>query len=127
MIPARAWDTEGVSTLRALHAPLLVDSSALVGAVVADDVAEEMLAGLAKAGVTGLALVPESLRHPFSFAEPMLEPDDLDGQAIRAPKSELSYSILKTFGARPTDAAGPGADFGADGRERVDHRRGVVV
>ena len=29
MIPARAWDTEGVTTLRALFAPFLVDSDAL--------------------------------------------------------------------------------------------------
>ena len=25
LIPARAWDTEGVTSLRALHAPFLVD------------------------------------------------------------------------------------------------------
>ena len=30
MIPARAWDTEGVTTLRALFAPFLVDSDSLV-------------------------------------------------------------------------------------------------
>lgn len=113
MIPARAWDTEGVSTFRALHAPFLIDSNAVVDAVVADDVAEQMLAGLDEVGVTGLALVPESLRHPFSFGEPMLKPDDLDGQAIRAPKSDVSYAVLEAFGAKPTDAAGPGTDFGA--------------
>ncbi len=113
MIPARAWDTEGVSTLQALHAPFLIDSNSLVDAVVQDDVAEQMLAGLDEAGVTGLALVPESLRHPFSFVEPMLEPDDLDGQTIRAPRSDLSYAVLEAFGAQPTDAAGPGTDFAA--------------
>lgn len=113
MIPARAWDTEGVSTLQALHAPFLIDSNALVNAVVADDVAEQMLTGLDEVGVTGLALVPESLRHPFSFGEPVLEPADLDGQAIRTPNSDLSYAVLEAFGAQPTDAAGPGTDFGA--------------
>ena len=113
MIPARAWDTEGVSTLQALHAPLLVDSNALVEAVVTNAVAEEMLAGLKEAGVTGLALLPESLRHPFSFAEPMSTPEDLQGQTIRVPRSELSYAVLTAFGARPTDAAGQGKSFGA--------------
>lgn len=113
LIPARAWDTEGVSTLQALHAPLLVDSNALVEAVVTDALASEMLSGLEEAGVTGLALVPESLRHPFSFGEPILEPDDLQGQKIRIPRSELSYAVLEAFGASPTDAAGPGTDFGA--------------
>lgn len=113
MIPARAWDTEGVSTLQALHAPLLVDSNALVDAVVTDGVAQEMLAGLDKVGVTGLVLLPESLRHPFSFGEPVLTPDDLGGRAIRAPRSDLSYAVLKAYGAEPTEAAGPGTDFGA--------------
>ncbi len=113
LIPARAWDTEGVSTLQALHAPLLVDSNALVEAVVTHPIADEMLSGLEKAGVTGLALVPESLRHPFSFGKPMLEPGDLQGQTIRTPRSELGYAVLKAFGASPTDAAGPGTDFGA--------------
>lgn len=113
MIPARAWDTEGVATLQALHAPFLVDSNVLVEAVVTHAVAEEMLAGLEAAGVTGLALVPESLRHPFSFAEPVSEPDDLRGQTIRVPRSDLSYATLEAFGARPTDEAGPGTDFGA--------------
>lgn len=113
MIPARAWDTEGVSTLQALHAPFLVDSNALMGAVVTDAVAAEMLAGLEDVGVTGLALLPESLRHPFSFTEPVIDPTDLDGSTIRAPRSELNYSVLEAFGAEPMDVAGPGTDFGA--------------
>src|SRR5215217_484677 len=34
MIPARAWDTEGVTSLRALHAPFLVTSDDLAGQIV---------------------------------------------------------------------------------------------
>ena len=70
MIPARAWDTEGVTTMRALHAPLLVAADDLLDRVVTDGIAEEMLAGLDAIGVTGLALVPEGLRHVFSFGDP---------------------------------------------------------
>lgn len=113
MIPARAWDTEGVTSFRALHAPLLVDSNALVDAVVADDVAAEMLGGLDKLGLNGLALVPESLRHPFSFAEPVLEPGDLKAKAIRTPRSDVSYATLTSLEARPAEMAGPGEDFAA--------------
>ena len=117
LIPARAWDTEGVASLQALHAPFLVDSNALMGAVVTDAVAEEMLAGLEDAGVTGLALLPESLRHPFSFDGAVLEPGDLAGKTVRAPRSDVSYAVLEAFGAAPTDAAGGGGDSGsvADG------------
>jgi C4-dicarboxylate-binding protein DctP len=59
MIPARAWDTEGVTWLRALQAPFLITSNDLVGQVVKADMAKEMLSGLDKAGVIRLALVPE--------------------------------------------------------------------
>ena len=59
LIPARAWDTEGVTSLRALHAPLLVTSDELVGMVVTNELATKMLAGLDAVNVTGLALLPE--------------------------------------------------------------------
>jgi hypothetical protein len=63
MIPARAWDTEGVTSLRALHAPFLVTSDELVAEIVDGELADELLAGLEDVGVTGLALLPEGLRH----------------------------------------------------------------
>ena len=63
MIPARAWDTEGVTSLRALNAPFLVTSDNLTAQIVTGVLAPEMLAGLETVGVTGLALIPEGLRH----------------------------------------------------------------
>ena len=43
-----------------------------------------MLAGLRKAGVIGLALLPADLLHPFSFGAPLLGPEDFRGATIRA-------------------------------------------
>ena len=40
LIPSRAWDTEGVTTLRALNAPFLVNSEALLARVVSADIAD---------------------------------------------------------------------------------------
>ena len=60
MIPARAWDTEGVTSMRALHAPFLVTSDELAREVVTDDLADEMLAGLDELGLVGLALIPRA-------------------------------------------------------------------
>ena len=37
LIPTRAWDTEGVTTLRALNAPFLITSEALRDEVIASD------------------------------------------------------------------------------------------
>ena len=103
MIPARAWDTEKVTSLRALQAPFLVNSDALAKQVVTADMAGEMLAGLDRAGVTGLALVPESTRQIFAFGKPLLSPADLKGKTVRVPRSDTSYALFRALGATPSD------------------------
>src|SRR5919106_1859289 len=103
LIPARAWDTEGVTTLRALHAPFLVTSDALLARVLTSDLASRMLAGLDRAGVVGLALLPEGLRHPFSFGTPFLGPEDYEGALVRAPRSQNAYALFEALGASPDD------------------------
>ena len=70
LIPTRAWDTEGVTSLRALNAPFLITSDELAAQVASSELAGTMLAGLDTVGVTGLALLPEGLRHVFSFGDP---------------------------------------------------------
>lgn len=106
LVPARAWDTEGVSSFSALHAPFLVTSNALMAKVSAPAVADEMLAGLDKVGVSGLALFPEGTRMLFSFFEPILTPADLAGKTVRAPRSDTTYDLLKSMGATPDDLVG---------------------
>lgn len=111
VIPARAWDTEGVTSMRALQAPFLVDSDALVDAIVTGDVADEALAGLDEIGIVGLTLLPEGLRHIYSFGDPLLGPADFDGALIRSPNSATSYLLFEALGARADDL--PGDKFGA--------------
>jgi TRAP-type C4-dicarboxylate transport system substrate-binding protein len=115
MIPARAWDTEKVTSLRPLQAPFLVDSDGLLKQVVTADLAGEMLAGLDRAGVTGLALVPESTRHLFGYGTALLSPVDLHGRTIRVPRSTTSYALFQALGATPNDVDDPPDPFvGAD-------------
>jgi TRAP-type C4-dicarboxylate transport system substrate-binding protein len=111
MVPARAWDTEGVASLHALHAPFLVTSDELVGRIAKGELAPEMLAGLEKIGVSGLALLPEALRHLFAFGDPPLSPADFDGMVIRAPTSKTTYAAFEALGAKPDDFGGPGDRF----------------
>jgi TRAP-type C4-dicarboxylate transport system substrate-binding protein len=113
MIPARAWDTEGVTSLSALHAPFLVTSGELVEQIVAGELAGEMLAGLDEVGVTGLALLPESFRHLFAFGEPPLEVSDFDGLLVRAPRSDTTYALFEALGALPGDFTGDDDSFDA--------------
>jgi TRAP-type C4-dicarboxylate transport system substrate-binding protein len=103
MIPARAWDTEGVTSLRALHAPFLVTTQELAGEIVTSDLAGEMLAGLDEIGIVGLGLVPEGVRHLFSFGDPMLAPDDFVGETIAAPRSDTTELLFEALGATTDD------------------------
>ncbi len=103
LIPARAWDVLGVTTLQALQAPFVITSDAALDAVVSDPVADEMLAGLEELGVTGLGLFPEGLRHPAGYAGPLRELGDYAGLGIRTPRSELSWEVIEALGAKPLD------------------------
>ena len=106
LIPARAWDELGVTSLQALQAPFLVSTEELVGQIVQGEPAEEMLAGLDKAGVVGLALLPEGLRHPVGFARPLLTLQDYAGAKIRTSLSNASYRLLEALEAKPVELYG---------------------
>jgi TRAP-type transport system periplasmic protein len=114
LIPTAAWDTEGVTSLRVLNAPFLVDSDALVGDVVTGPLADELLAGLEDIGVTGLALVPEGLRHVFSFGDPLSSPDDFAGTTIRSPRSDTVYALFEALGASADDPQSSEFDAAVD-------------
>jgi TRAP-type C4-dicarboxylate transport system substrate-binding protein len=105
LIPARAWDEYGMTSLSALQAPFLIHSNAVLGKVVSGELADPMLQSL-PGGVTGLALLPENLRHPFGFVHPLVSLRDFAGVKIRAPRSEATYELLRTLGAEPVDLSG---------------------
>jgi TRAP-type C4-dicarboxylate transport system substrate-binding protein len=105
VVASRAWDGVGVRTLAPLQAPFLVTSDALLARVVDGPIGDQLLAGLPEAGVLGLALWPEGLRHPFGFEEPLDDPGDFAGALIRSPYSRASRALFRTLGARTTDAA----------------------
>jgi TRAP-type transport system periplasmic protein len=106
VIPARAWDTEGVTSMRALNAPFLVTSDALTAEVVTSDLADVMLAGLDDIGVTGLALLPEGMRRLFVFGDVDTDPFDLEGKTVRAPKSATTFAVFEALGALADDFNG---------------------
>jgi TRAP-type C4-dicarboxylate transport system substrate-binding protein len=106
LVPARAWDVFGVKSLQAIQAPFLVNSDALLDKVTSGPIAGQMLAGLSDVGVVGLALLPEALRHPVGFSDPLRAPSDFVGIGIRAPRSKLTWEILRALGAEPVDLVG---------------------
>ena len=112
LVPARAWDTEGVNSLRTFSAPMLLDSYELVAKVVKSDLGDDALAGLDGVGVTGLALVPEGLRHVFAFGEAMTTPKDFVGTTVRTPRSNTGYALFEAWGATPADLQASAFDTG---------------
>ena len=121
LIPSRAWDTEGVTTLRALNTPFLVTSEELVNQIVSGDLAGELMSGLDAAGVVGLALFPEGFRHPFAYGDPLLGPDDYTGAVMRAPTSATTAAMFEALGATTNDEGfDPATHTGAESSYLLD-------
>jgi TRAP-type C4-dicarboxylate transport system substrate-binding protein len=103
--PTWAWDELGVTSLQPLQTPFLVDSDDLVADVIGDeDLAQSLMAGLDDAGVHGLSMWPEGLRHPFGFDRPLSTPDDYAGETIRSSKSRASTMLFNALGAKTSPA-----------------------
>jgi TRAP-type C4-dicarboxylate transport system substrate-binding protein len=98
LVPNFVWAELGVRSLRALEAPFLVTTDKLVAAVVTSELADEMLAGLADVDMVGLALLPETLRHPIGFERPFLVLDDFRGATLRT-LSPGAVELLRVLGA----------------------------
>jgi TRAP-type C4-dicarboxylate transport system substrate-binding protein/beta-lactamase regulating signal transducer with metallopeptidase domain len=117
LVPSRAWNGAGVPSLDALQAPFLITNTVLAEAVATSDIATQMLDGMLSAGVVGLTLWPEDLRHPFAIKPqtPFLSPEDFAGMDIRTPPSVLSNALVKALGANPVGYGSttyPGAESG---------------
>lgn len=101
-VAARIWDTMGASSMRALVAPLLVDSLALQKRVLESPLAGQMLAGLDRAGVVGLALTPGPLRRPLGVTRPLRGPQDYRGATVGIKFGGVARSTFETLGAKVT-------------------------
>ena len=86
LVPSRAWDELGVESLRALNAPFLLTSHAALASVLSGSLRAQLMAGLSDAGVVGLDLFPDALRHPFGFDEPLLGVGGLCGHRDLGPR-----------------------------------------
>ena len=101
--PTWAWDELDVTTLQPLQSPFLVDSDDLVADVVQDqELSGQLMSGLERAGVVGVSMWPEGLRHPFGFEEPLVSPEHYDGEVIRSAKSKAIRWFFEALGARTT-------------------------
>ena len=109
-VGSRAWESLGVSAFRAYQDPFLITSRELLDAAVTGPVAAGLLATLKPAGITGLAIAPDSIRYLYS-TRPLTTPAQFSGAKIRINDSATTSEVLTALGATPvTDiASGPQA------------------
>jgi TRAP-type transport system periplasmic protein len=98
---SRAWDSVGVMSLRALHAPLLIDSYAVQERVLQSPLVGEMLAGLEPIGLVGLGVLPGPMRKPLGISRPLAGPADYAGLTIGVQQSLVANETMRALGARP--------------------------
>lgn len=113
-VGSRAWDSVGVMSLRALGAPLLIDSYALQDRVLKSPMIGQMLKALAPLGLVGLGVLPGPLRKPLGLTRPLLRPSDYAGLRIGVQQSLVADATMRALGARPVwfAAQGPITGFG---------------
>jgi TRAP-type C4-dicarboxylate transport system substrate-binding protein len=106
IVGSRAWDSAGVTSFRALGAPLLIDSYALQDRVLRSPMTGQMLAGLRPLGLAGIGVLPGPLRKPLGITRPLLKPADYAGLKIGAQQSLVAGATMRALGA--TKACHPG-------------------
>jgi TRAP-type C4-dicarboxylate transport system substrate-binding protein len=104
---SEVFDTVGMPGLRALSAPMLIDSHPLENAVLQSGLPSRMLAGLSRVHVTGLAVLGDGLRHPVAVRRPLLAPADWQGLSIGTYRSGVQEQAIRALGATPVVAFGP--------------------
>lgn len=115
----RAWDSVGVRSFDSLNAPFLVDSYALEGDVLRGSAGVSMLAGVARAQVQPIALLPGPMRLLLT-RRPVTRPADLEGLEIGMQASEVGQRALRLLGARPMPVGA-----GMAGRDGVESQVGA--
>ncbi len=131
VVPARAFDELGVTSLQALQAPFLLTGDEALDAVVTGRLRDDLMSGLPAAGYEGLALWPDELRHPFSFGAPILKLGDFQGLSLLSPFARRSWDLMGALGARPQDpndrtVMADGAEAGYRSTANVN-RPGVIT
>jgi TRAP-type C4-dicarboxylate transport system substrate-binding protein len=106
-VGSEVFDTTGAPGLRALSAPMLIDSYPLENAVLKSTLPARMLVKLSRVHVTGLAILGDGLRHPIAVRRPLLAPADWRGLSIATYRSGVQEQVIRALGASPVVAFGP--------------------
>jgi TRAP-type C4-dicarboxylate transport system substrate-binding protein len=109
-VGTHVFESLGVTSLRALTAPMLIDSYALEDAVIESGITDQMLQGIDDVGVTGLKVLAGALRKPIAVKKPLLGPADWRGISFGIFKSEAQAEAVRALAAAPLQVIGDPRD-----------------
>ncbi|MFF0018716.1 TRAP transporter substrate-binding protein [Streptomyces sp. NPDC005374] len=115
---SRVFDIRRAPALGALTAPLLINSFDAEEKVLSAPVAQRMIREVDGGGLTGVGLLPGSLRRPFGAGTPLLGPQDYKGRTIGIQESKVADSTMRTLGAKPEWFGASSSVAGLDGFEQ---------
>jgi TRAP-type C4-dicarboxylate transport system substrate-binding protein len=98
---SRAWDDFGVESMRALSAPLLIDSYRLQERVLMSQLADQMLNELRPLGLVGIGIQPGPIRRPLGKALRLAAASDFSGLTIGTQQSHVADATLRALEAEP--------------------------
>ena len=104
LVPTRAWDELGVTSLQALQAPFLVDNLDLLNAIVGSELADELFAGLDDARGRGVGAVARCAAPPVRLRTAAAHRGRLRRRPLRVPTSDASFRVVRAIGAEPVAA-----------------------
>ena len=111
----RAWHDQGIRSFDALIAPLLIDRTEVQTAVLHSQIPTDMLAGLKGSGLTGIGILPGSLRHPGGITRQLVDVADYRGARILLGPGAVGERWLEALGATPEPSLfGNDLDLAAD-------------
>jgi TRAP-type C4-dicarboxylate transport system substrate-binding protein len=117
-VAPRPWHDRGVTAFDALMAPFLIDSYPLQAAVLAGDLADEMLAGLDGTGLIGVGIAPGPLRRMASSGVPLDAPGSIAGGVVAVHDSGVARMTFEALGATTVSLSSGGALGSADALEQ---------
>jgi len=111
-VGARAWDLAGVDSFAPLVAPFAVTSLKQQERVLRSPLAHDMLAGVERLGLHGVAILPGELRYPVGVSRDALAPADFRGAVVGIRPSGVADATFRALGgrARPVIAGGAYTD-----------------
>src|SRR5215218_2936508 len=113
-VGARAWDLVGVDSFAPLVAPFAITSLKQQERVLRSPLAGEMLAGVERLGLHGVAILPGELRYPVGVSRDALAPADFSDAVVGIRPSGVADATFEALGGRARPVVAGAAYTGLD-------------